>query len=114
MMLCQPVKQYEPYVSSSSYPLWSTPGGYSSVSRSALADALVVLEPAVAACLRDVAPRSAFQVSFTLKEGVAPTAAVKSVPPEGAVPSCLAPVMQKIVLPPKSSGRPSVGLRWNG
>lgn len=94
--------------------VWSTPGGFSSVHDSALADALVVLEPAVAACLRDVAPRSAFQVSFTLKDGVAPTAAVKSVPPEGAVPSCLAPVMQKIVLPPKSSGRPSVGLRWNG
>jgi len=94
--------------------VWGSPGAFSSVPRSVMADALVALEPAVAACLSDVAPRSAFEVTFTLKDGAVASAAVKSVPPEGPVPACLAPVMQKIVLPPKSSGRPSVGLRWNG
>jgi hypothetical protein len=62
--------------------------------------------------LSDVAPRSAFEVSFTLKDGLVAT--VKSVPPEGPVPACLAPALQKIVLPPKAWGRARVHLRWNG
>ena len=91
---------------------WSRTGGVSSVRRAVMGDALGALDRAVAACLSDVAPRSAFEVSFTLKDGLVAT--VKSVPPEGPVPACLAPALQKIVLPPKAWGRARVHLRWNG
>jgi hypothetical protein len=94
--------------------VWSARGGFSNVHRSVLADALVAVEPAVAACLFDVVPRSEFAVSFSVKDGVVEAPTVTPSVAGGPVPGCLASALQKVALPPASSGRPEVSLRWNG